>query len=207
MDTNKDYHVLLISGKMGSGKTTTANALTEYILSKRKNILPVTIRFASVIYEMHDAIRAIQDKYSIPKTESKDGLLLQLLGTEWGRQSIGANVWVDALKANMKKTSEHFREMFPNEFKILFIVEDTRFKNEFDAFPDAFKVRLEAGREIRKSRCESFRDREDHPSEIELDSYLAEDKFDTVCYTDILEATEVVRFLFGQLQELGWIDV
>ncbi len=87
--------IIMISGKQGSGKTTLATALQNLI--KEKNVNCRVLKFAGPLYEMHDAVITIFEKYGIviPKPFK---VLLQYLGTEVGRNSVDKDVWVTCLK-------------------------------------------------------------------------------------------------------------
>ena len=63
-------------------------------------------------------------------------------------------------------------------------MDDCRFKNEFNAIPEALRIRLQCPRVVRRIRCTAWRDNEDHPSETDLDSYVDQNKFDLVFETD-----------------------
>jgi len=113
----------------------------------------------------------------IPRVE-KDGLLLQLLGTEWGRKKHGENVRIDAVKHKIAELASRFKE----REKYLVIIDDCRFPNEFDAFPEALRVRLTASEDVRKARTVSWRENTKHPSETSLDD--REDDFDLLLLTE-----------------------
>ena len=176
------YQVILISGKQGSGKTTLSSAITEK-LQEESALRVYELSFASVIYEMHDAVRNIGYNYGIPLKEPKDGPLLQLLGTEWGRNTISEDVWVKAAQAKVLKILERY-ELAPA--MPIFIFGDTRFENELAAFPEALKVRLECEKDRRKHRVSMWRDKDDHPSEVSLDKAHETGKFDLELNTGIL---------------------
>lgn len=181
---------------MGSGKTTLANAILKEFNSG------VRLRFAQPLYEMHDACRVIMDKYAISYDKSKkDGNLLQLLGTEWGRKHHGDNVWVEALKnayQGLPKGS-------------IAVVEDCRFKNELEAFrQEPFKVfvRLECDRWSRQTRCSMWRENENHPSEIDLDSYVYEpDKFDLILNTKTTGPEYVAKIVLRHIAAVRAAEV
>ncbi len=179
------HNVILISGKQGSGKTTVTNALI--LKAARKNFNAMNVIFAQTIYDIHDYIRELMRFRGIERP-NKDGKLLQLLGTEWGRNLISERVWVDALIGNLHNIAPD-----PKDHQ-LFVVSDCRFKNEFDGI-DAFRVRLEASREVRKGRCDSWRDTDTHVSETDLDDYVTQKKFDLVVNTEGInhdEAAEII---------------
>ena len=122
-------------------------------------------------YELHDVCLPLLKKYGIrDATMKKDGELLQVLGTEYGRKLLGDDVWVKVLKRRV----DYWLRVEPH----LIIIDDCRFENEHDAFPDALRVHLECSEYMRKSRCSYWRTNTDHPSEIGLDNYRARGRFD-----------------------------
>jgi broad-specificity NMP kinase len=171
------HKVIMISGKQGSGKTTLGHALAkEFSLSGHQ---VVGLTFASTIYQIHDYALALMEDKGLKLDSVKDGDLLQFLGTEWGREKFGENVWADCLKGDVK----NYCEKFPNK-NIVFLVSDCRFENEFNAVEDALTVRLECSREVRKSRCEMWRENDKHRSETDLDSHAMRGMFDITLNTE-----------------------
>lgn len=167
--------MILISGPQGSGKTSLQEAL-ETLIYPNPRTRAIPLNFADPIKYMHDFCRNIlRDAGITPPHEVKDGDLMQLLGTEWGREKVGPNVWVDHLRGRINKTLELASL---NRIEYIFIVADCRFRNEFDGFPDALRVRLACPQEIRKTRASMWRENITHPSEIDLDEYSLEGKFD-----------------------------
>lgn len=174
--------IILLSGKQGSGKTTLMQALmTTLMYGHGKKVYPVI--FADTIYKIHDYALALLEQRAVKRDIVKDGKLLQLLGTEWGR-AIDQDIWVKCLNGQMENILKETNSD-PND--VIFLVSDCRFKNEFDGV-DGFKVRLEADKETRKKRCSQWRDNDTHPSEIDLDEYAAQGKFD--CYVDTTKSIE-----------------
>jgi energy-coupling factor transporter ATP-binding protein EcfA2 len=151
--------IILISGKQGSGKTTLSNNLSGLLIES--GYQPVSIKFAAVLYELHDLIWSKMNEYGQTLNVKKDGYLLQLLGTEWGRNKLGENIWVDIAKFRAAKATENSN--------VVVIIDDCRFPNELTAFPEALKVRLEADSTTRMGRAEMWRDTENHTSETGLD--------------------------------------
>lgn len=184
---------VLISGKQGSGKTTTADAL--YVALRSAEIVTRRSRFASTIYEMHDAIRNIAIDLGIPMPK-KDGKLLQLLGTEWGRNNYGDNVWVDALVSGIRRSF-----IWPD----VVLIDDCRFPNELTCVPvdQRITVRLECDKAARRARADGWRDTDTHASETALDGHL--DKFDytfdtLTCPTDFIVgilAEQIIKLVAG----------
>lgn len=184
----------MISGKQGAGKSTLVDGLIER--GRAAGYLPVRTRFASILYEMHDAALRVARSYDIP-TLPKEGELLQWLGTEWGRKLKGENVWADATRASIKATlaAPRFAGM-----PCLVLVEDLRFRNEFDALDGlpntrVVKVRLEASAEARRPRCSYWRENDTHPSETDLDAYAASGRFDLQLSTELTGPEQVALHL------------
>ncbi len=183
----KSKTVILISGKQGSGKTTLTKGLVE-ALSPRYTVR--VLKFADIIYQMHDAVCQIAQQYGI-STLAKEGTLLQLLGTEWGRKTKGENIWADAAKNKALAVNED-----------LIIIDDCRFPNEFDTFPDAIKIRLDAPLEARKERADSWRENSEHISETALDQYAKEMKFNLYCKT-VDGPAHTLNFVLNALNKRG----
>lgn len=162
--------IVLISGKQGSGKTTLAKNLEK--LADEAGYHVLRMRFAELLYAFHDYIWRQMEGYGYQKPGVKDGRLLQLLGTEWGRTTISPTVWTDI---GRKRADQFIGQFTSNSFVV---IEDARFPTEFDAFPDAYRVRLEAPAEVRQMRCEAWRKDEFHESEVALDAYSNEGRFD-----------------------------
>jgi len=162
--------IINVSGKMGSGKTTTLNKIVDKLESL--GVPYKKIKFADPLYEMHNYILEYMESYGLKYNGVKHGPLLQYMGTEFGRNTYGDNVWVDIARNKIENLPKN----------TIAIIDDMRFKNEFEAFSDALKIRLEADKEIRKARCENWRENDNHQSEIDLDDWI--DRFDLVYETD-----------------------
>ena len=171
---------IILSGKQGSGKSTTTEKVAAIL--KGEGLLVFPYKFAKPLYEMHDAILPILKSYGLVSPETtKVGRILQLLGTEGGRDLFGQDVWVNCSKVYLK-TCEELTLTLGKDGVLL--IDDCRFKNELNAFKDeGFTVRLEADRDIRKARTDAWRDTENHISEIDLDENLKD--FNLVVRTDM----------------------
>lgn len=157
--------LVVISGKQGSGKSTLAKGISKYF-SVNRNIQTKILKFADPLYTMHDSCLSILKDCGIERDVKKDGVLLQLLGTEWGRNTISEDIWVNCLEERYKA----ILKSSPNPEKEVVIVDDCRLKNELERFPDAFKIRLLCDESIRKQRCGStWRHNVAHTSETGLD--------------------------------------
>lgn len=179
--------VIVISGKQGSGKSTLQQQLC--IQWRLRGGLAQPVNFADIIYEMHNSVLGILDKY-YARDVVKDGPLLQMLGTEWGRNTIDEQLWVKCTQNKVSKL--HSSE--------LVVIGDCRFPNELAAFPNAFKVRLECPEDIRKSRCNAWRDNSTHPSEIALDKYKPGD-FDMLASTNTYSPELICEHIWRQLND------
>lgn len=170
-------NVILISGKAGAGKSTLAKGLVEM------GLVTETIKFADPLYAAgHAAWASFQRFQVVGKSETLDKTILQLLGTEWGRKR-SQQIWVDSM---VRRVS--VRHLSKPELKIC--IDDLRFRNEFDAFDQCFSVRLVCSEELRKPRCDSWRENTTHPSEVDLDNYT--DRFSLVLDTGVLSKEKVL---------------
>ena len=176
--------VILLSGKQGSGKSTTAALLVQKL--QASGHLAGTAKFAGVLYSLHDHIRDTMRGLGITRPE-KDGKLLQILGTEWGRDTIDRNVWVRALEGVLQ------------DHRGYVVIDDCRFPNELFALPRAqtLSVRLECPSHIRKERCGAWRDTDTHSSETALDGMVR--RFDAVIHTDLQNSEQTVGIILDML--------
>lgn len=184
-----------LSGQQGSGKTTTLNGLKAY--AEKNGIKFVGVKFAETLYAMHDAVRKVALERGIDMPV-KDGKLLQLLGTEWGRNNYGENIWVDSVKKTINTVIESEKYGDTTDVKVMIVIDDCRFPNELEAFKNNFlTVRLTADRDARKGRADSWRDTENHASETALDGM--EDQFDLVLDTVALDKEKVVSTIVDMM--------
>ena len=193
--------IVVISGKQGSGKSTLQQKLVESWQTKPGH-RAFALNFADPIYEMHNAVRAVARRYKLPIPEPKDGRLLQLLGTEWGRSTLGRTVWIDCVKEKIRELAEendHYSDL-------LFIIGDCRMVNEFDAFPEALRVRLSCVKDVRQERCTNWRDNDGHPSEVELDRHERNYAFDLMIDTWITPPAGCADLVMAQLLKNVWLE-
>lgn len=161
--------IILISGKQGSGKSTASRHLRKWAMQHK--LIPSEIKFADPLYALHAACLPVLKSFGLrPEDMEKDGELLQVLGTEYGRNRLGNDVWVNVARRCVDK-------WLAIDTNNICIIDDMRFENEFDAFPDAVRIRLEASEEMRKQRCSYWREDTKHQSEIGLDVYANRGKF------------------------------
>lgn len=184
--------VIIISGKQGSGKTTLQKQIQSklYALGNRVEL----INFADVIYQIHDYAINVLEGVGVKRDLVKDGVLLQLLGTEWGRKTIQENVWCQIAKNRIENMAKNMHNVG------YVILGDCRFENEFDFFPDALSIRLECDREIRKTRCSQWRENDAHPSELGLDDYSKNSKFNLYFNTGSVSIEDTVEITLKHLE-------
>jgi GTPase SAR1 family protein len=153
--------VVLISGGQGAGKTTLAQDLAAELFEQAYR--PVLIKFADPLYELHDIILKKAELWGLKGIQRPDGLLLQVLGTDWGRERLGPHVWVEMAHKRIKESLKDARAIV--------IIDDLRFPNEAGVWDrnDCCLVRLEASAVARKARAKKWRDNTSHPSEVALD--------------------------------------
>lgn len=176
--------IVLISGKQGSGKST----LARNLYFQFKGDVEI-IKFADPIYALHKVCLPMLKQWGIrPNDMQKDGELLQVLGTEYGRKCIKDSIWVDICRARVNKALKKGK---------IVVIDDARFENEAEAFRDAAQIRLRAGRHIRKSRCSYWRENEEHPSETGLDEWK---HFNLILDTEILMQDQVLSLVMGAMR-------
>lgn len=188
--------ILVISGKQGSGKSTQSELVAKIAVTK--DFVPRVFKFAEPLYEMHNALVPILKKHGLfPEGSAKDGDLLQVLGTEYGRNCRGWNVWVDICRKRVD-------EWLALSEKHIAIIDDCRFPNEFDAFEDALRVRLDAPEAVRKERCSYWRENQTHLSETALDEYVMKGKFGTkwsgIYSTEYADKTVVAKGIWERME-------
>ncbi len=198
--------ILLISGKMGSGKSTLADEVKKRLEHRWRVQI---FNFADVLYELQNKIIAVLKGYGIEHpTPEKDRELLQFLGTGWGRERFGPDVWVNVMKGKIKNnlpfTAQAFSMGADSEKPYLFIIPDCRFRNEFDAFPTALRVRLTCKDEIRRGRAHRWQENSTHPSETDLDSYAMQSMFDMLIATSSVGINGMTDLVIAQLDKNVW---
>lgn len=206
---------VLISGKQGAGKTSLQNAIIGY--NHNPDTVIVKVNFADPLYQIHDYCINLLKEHGITRDIVKDGPLLQLIGTEWGRKTIDENIWVNMVKAKIDLiTRDPYKigsilttqKFFDNKVsKLIFLVGDCRFKNELTGIPTALRVRLECDRDLRKQRCSMWRENENHPSEVDLDEWAkVHGVFDLIYSTEHQTPEFIAHSIMLHLNENKWYE-
>lgn len=195
--------VILISGPQGSGKSTLQTNLVNRINRDVNGTRAYALNFADVLYEMHYSVLGILKRYYPERNDRKDGPLLQVLGTEWGRKTVDDNIWIKCLTGKMESLAKMQGGLYSDN---VFVVGDCRFQNEFHAFPEALRVRLVCDALIRKQRCNQWRDNTQHQSEIDLDEYSYKRMFDLYLESDTTSENGCLELVMAQLQKNTWME-
>jgi uncharacterized short protein YbdD (DUF466 family) len=169
--------ILALSGKIGSGKDTAVECLTEHFLGLDKTV--IHLKFANALKRASAIITGMpeNDQYTkegkgktIPGLNMTVGEFQQQCGTVL-REHINQNIWVNAVLNQIKNdpTARH-----------VYLISDCRFKNE------ARKIQEMGGMVIRLNRtkvdAELIGGRDtSHVSETDLDDYA---DFDFVYQND-----------------------
>ena len=168
--------VIGLIGLIGAGKTTTA----QYLCGKHGFY---RLRFADSLKNMlHTFGLSVDEIDGSKKNEPCEKLCgktpryaMQTLGTAWGRELIGQDVWVEALKRELLCISE-INVGENKEIKInKFVIDDVRFKNEVRMLTN---LTLQSDYQfmpymIRLHR-DNNREKYNHISENDLNEYIAD---------------------------------
>jgi len=169
-------NIILLSGKIGSGKTSQTKELKRIL--ENYGLTVHHLLYAKPLYDMHDKVLQVLASYGVVRNIPKDGVLLQHLG-DWIRNTIDQEALIKLMHNKVdqlsKEAMEHPLIVISS---VIFIVDDARTENEFNAFPDALKIRLECPEDVRVERCEDPSRDLYHFTETGLDKYASEGKFD-----------------------------
>ena len=138
-------------------------------------------------------------------------LLLQLLGTECGRNIIHPNIWCISLFSNYTaEINENFLNMSVNEAKEIkypnWIITDVRFPNELKAIKDRDGIIIRVNRPILNETAynKAYRETHEHESENSLDSATFDYVIDN--NSDISSLIEKVREILVKENILKLLD-
>lgn len=133
-------------GSMGCGKSTAIKMLEQALLERGDNTKVTLVKFAGPLYEIQEFIyNRIAKVHTRPSTFIKDRKLLQWIGTDWGRNTISENVWVELWKADVNEALARGE---------LVVCDDVRFDNEAEIFKQMGGVLIKISRDNAKSHAE-----------------------------------------------------
>lgn len=120
--------ILGLVGPLGSGKTTLANAVVDLVKGQR-------LSCAGPIRDMLHALGIPREDLTTNKNKPQPWLhhltsraMLKSLGTEWGRELVGPDIWINAVLRAAEKVG-------PRGASI--VIDDIRFDNEARAVKEA----------------------------------------------------------------------
>lgn len=136
----RDRIVIGLCGRMQHGKSTLAKQLRDYFGNRA-----VSSAFADPIKHMLFAIDLTEEElWGGAKMRPSSFLgghtprrAMQTLGTEWGRELIYNNIWVDAWQRSMDRLAAHID---------IVIIEDVRFVNEVEKIRSMGGILIEVHR-------------------------------------------------------------
>ena len=111
--------IIGLSGLKGSGKTTAANFLVEDGFIKMSFAEPIKRMLACVGLSSEDLYGDRKQEPSYMLDGKTPRYAMQTLGTEWGRDLISPNIWVNIIKNGIKELGGNF-----------IVIDDCRFPNE-----------------------------------------------------------------------------
>lgn len=166
MEDNKK--IIIISGKARHGKTTVANIINHHNMSKTY-ISPLA-KYIKLYLKEHGLWDGLTKNKSIRS-------ILQFIGTDLIRV-VDPDFHVRRTIEDIKyqsSTSTLLHDKFPQYIKNYryFVVDDVRFKNELEAFDDAFPLMNVIHIHITRDNFDDglTKEQKQHRSEIDLDGY------------------------------------
>lgn len=127
--------IIGFTGPAGSGKSTAANYLVEshgFMFVKFAGPLKAMIRTLcdQMLVPMHDREAMIEgetkDIHADALNMHTPRYAMQTLGTEWGRNCMGEDFWVNVTRQRIQNEYENS----PPSFKPRIVLDDVRFENE-----------------------------------------------------------------------------
>jgi len=182
-------NVILVSGKLQSGKNTFVNMLMEELKSTNLKVgfdffaKSVKDQSKDIFKNLTEYLNTISEKYNIPEIYTKEDnwyesknhitrILLQTYGTDIFRDMVDSNHWAKILK----------RRLISEKNEDIMFITDVRFKSEISTICDKEPMRhdyrtITPNYNVIKIRINrnNYERTDDpiftHPSEIDLDDY------------------------------------
>ena len=111
--------IIAFNGNMGVGKSEALKFVTGELASKGTQV--ILVKFAAPLYDIQSYI---YQRVGRPIPEPKDRMLLQFLGTDWGRKTQSDTIWVDLWETTVKELAANTAQ------NIVIVCDDCRFDNE-----------------------------------------------------------------------------
>lgn len=164
----KDTKIIGLAGPAGVGKSYLSQGLKS---RTRGKVFSLAANIKLGLYCMINGAD-YDDKEAVAYKGKTTRQLLQSLGTDWGRNMVGPDIWVDLLMQRIEQEDTH-----------LAIIDDVRFDNEADAIHERGGVVIELERP-------GIYYSEEHASETPLDPRLIDHTLD--CTRTALAVTEIL---------------
>lgn len=120
--------IIAFTGLMGSGKTTAVEQIR--LLAGNRGLQVQNLKLAQPLYDIQNFIYdRVSDAHFASPTMKKDRKLLQFLGTEWGRTTLGYDIWVNLWQKEANRLQHGGVDIL--------LCDDIRFENEAKAVKDA----------------------------------------------------------------------
>ena len=173
--------IIGLSGLKGSGKSTAANFLVEDGFVKMSFAEPIKRMLACVGLSSEELYGDRKQEPSYILDGKTPRYAMQTLGTEWGRDLISPNIWVNIIKNGIKELGGNF-----------IVIDDCRFPNEIAMILDMKGIIVYIDRDGEVG---------DHASEREVKSLhrniTVENKSSLV---DLQEAVMAVKVMYSPKQ-------
>lgn len=157
MDQSPSSIFIGLTGRMRSGKTHIANVLIQ----NSTNVLPIIIPFAKPLKELASEYFGWDGR-----KDERGRKLLQVLGTEVGREYGGWDFWVKKWELAVEEFKNSQLENLPkawySQTKFLFIADDIRFSNEAE-------IIIENGGKVFEIINNQLENKDNHSSEVGID--------------------------------------
>lgn len=114
-------------GRSGAGKDTAAEILSKHLNFRQYAFADPVKQAVEAAFPLFNFAKYGKNDV-IPKIGKSKRQLWQTLGTEWGREMVYENIWVDALLRKLRRVQEMHPNHSPN-----FVVTDARMENEISA--------------------------------------------------------------------------
>ena len=152
--------IIGLSGKLGSGKDTVADIISDYILIERKSFAYKVKQITAILTgtTIEQNLTREGKNIFIPAWKMTLGEMQQKVGTECIRDTLNQDAWVIALFADINNDGRHY------------VITDARFENEANAIKMRGGILIRINGDPANIRRDSTRDL-NHPSETSLDSY------------------------------------